>query len=77
MSEDSIPDFSKKARAGINRFFDEGFTRWPKNKLSVLFDNRPLETEEIQAILTSWEKSGFIRLRKNTDVYFEVLKQIE
>jgi hypothetical protein len=73
----SQPNHIEVAKAGINRFLDEGFTSWPEDKLRPLFLNRPLEDESIKAILTLWEESGSIRLLRHPDAYIQVLKHIE
>ena len=59
---------------GMWRFYDEGFTRWPQDKLAPLFSNTNLEHPEIQAEFRSLEAQGFIRLNKKEDCYLEVIR---
>ena len=64
------------ATAGINRFYDEGFTKWPEEKFRVLFAGAALEEEEIQQALTIWEQAGAIRIKREAACFVEVLHPI-
>lgn len=61
------------AKAGLNRFYDEGFTQWPEEKLKVVFSNQNLEGEEIQAVLKRWHAAGFIELPRQKHEYLKML----
>jgi len=60
------------AAAGLNRFYDEGFTRWPEEKLRPLFSNADIESEAIQQELARWQEMGWIELPRRKDVYLIV-----
>jgi hypothetical protein len=64
------------AAAGIDRFYDEGFTRWPEEKFRVLFAGTALEEKEIQRVLTFWEQSGAIKIWRDAERFVEVLQPI-
>jgi hypothetical protein len=64
------------AAAGISRFYDEGFTRWPEEKFRVLFAGATLEEKEIQRALAFWEQSGAIKIRRDAECFVEVLQPI-
>lgn len=64
------------AAAGIDRFFDEGYTKWPEDKFRVLFAGATLEEEEIQQALDTWEKAGAIRIRREEVCFVEVLHPV-
>jgi hypothetical protein len=61
------------AKAGLNRFYDEGYVRWPEEKLRVLFSNHSLLEPEIERALGSWAAQGWIKLSKERREYIEVL----
>jgi len=65
------------AAAGINRFYDEGMTRWTEAKFRVLFTGATLEEESIQNALSVWEASGAIVRMNQPDCFVEVLHSIE
>ena len=62
------------AKAGLSRFYDEGFYQWPEAKLRVVFGNRDLEDPLIQAALVAWQQQGIIRLVARPDLYIEMIK---
>jgi hypothetical protein len=64
------------AAAGIDRFYDEGFTKWSEEKFRVLFAGVALEEEEIQRALLSWEQSGAIKIKRDASCFVEVLRPI-
>ena len=64
------------AKAGLNRFYDEGYTVWPKSKLQSLFSNHSLESEEVMSELLSWDKEKWINLRKEDNQYLIMLSII-
>jgi hypothetical protein len=64
------------AIAGLNRFYDEGFTRWPEDKLIPLFSNRNLDDFDILNALSRWEGQGWVRIEKSSSCYLEVLSII-
>jgi hypothetical protein len=64
------------AAAGIDRFYDDGFTKWPEEKFRVLFTGAALEEEAIQAALHRWEKSGAIKIWRDSTCFVEVLRPI-
>jgi len=59
--------------SGLWRFYDDGFTRWPRNKLMPLFSNIDLGQPEVQKALESLERQGQIKLKRTTECYLEVL----
>jgi hypothetical protein len=78
MSENNDLEKIKMAvRTGISglwRFYDDGFTRWPINKLAALFSNLDLEHPEIQKELRRLQKEGLLKLHGKTDCYLEVIQ---
>jgi hypothetical protein len=58
---------------GLWRFFDEGYTCWPAEKLTPLFRNIDLNHPEIQEALRQAEAKGWVRLHGKNDCYLEVL----
>lgn len=71
-----MKDYVVEAIAGINRFYGEGYTKWPQSQLVMAFGGRSLRTKEIDNTLLDLERSGFIRLHKQVDCYLEVLQKI-
>jgi hypothetical protein len=61
------------AKAGLNRFYDEGCAHWPEEKLRVVFSNYSLEEPEIEMALENWAAQGWIKLPKRKEKYVEVL----
>jgi hypothetical protein len=61
------------AKAGLNRFYDEGYIRWPEDKLRTLFCNRGLQEPEIASALEEWKAGGCIELPKQTNEYLKML----
>lgn len=64
------------AKAGLNRFYEEGYTRWPLDKLRTIFQKNDLESPEIAAALKEWEKSGWVQLPKTDEEYLVLLQLI-
>ena len=64
------------AKAGLNRFYDEGFTCWPEDKLRAIFSNQDIEVDPIKTELESWQKSGWIELPKTKLEYLNMLEII-
>ena len=60
------------AQAGLNRFFDEGVSRWPDETLRPLFLNTNLEHPYVQQALAGWQLAGYITLNKTPDCYLVV-----
>ena len=65
------------ATAGLNRFYDEGFTKWSEEKLRPLFSGARLDESEIEERLHEWEHRGFVKRKNQTECFLEVLKPIE
>lgn len=61
------------AKAGLNRFYDEGYSRWPEEKLRVVFSNHSLQEPEIERTLESWAAQGWIKFPKRKEEYIEIL----
>lgn len=61
------------AKAGLNRFYDEGCVRWPEEKLKVVFGNRSLQDPEISEILEEWQIAGWVQLPKRKEEYLNML----
>jgi hypothetical protein len=64
------------AKAGLNRFFGDGMSKWPEATLRPLFSNTDLEHPCIQRALLEWQSSGYITLHKKPECYLTVLKEI-
>ena len=64
------------AKAGLNRFYDEGYVRWPEDKLTVVFGNHSLQEPAIAQALESWETQGWIKLPKRKAEYAVILAVI-
>ena len=64
------------ASSGINRFFDEGYTRWPESKFRSLFQGVPLENPEVAAAIALWVANGSLSISNPRDPVFEILKLI-
>lgn len=64
------------AKAGLNRFYDEGYVCWPLGKLTVVFQNKRLEQPEIANELKRWEEAGWIKLPKTDAEYLIMLNII-
>jgi hypothetical protein len=64
------------AKNGLNRFHDEGFARWPAEKLRAVFGNQDLESENIMRVLEKWRDAGYIKLPKTNEEYLRMLKII-
>jgi hypothetical protein len=64
------------AKAGLNRFYDEGYVTWPEDKLRVIFGNLSLDVPDVARVLLVWEGNGWIKLAKSRDSYITVLKPI-
>jgi len=64
-------------RARINRFYEEGAYIWSKADVQKDLSNR-LETNNpmLLGALLRWEKSGYIKLGKDDEHFFEVLGPI-
>lgn len=81
MSENDNAEKIKKnieiGLSGIWRFYDEGFTRWPYDKLASVFSNMNLEHPEIQRQFRALESQGFIKLHKKGECYIEVIRAPE
>jgi len=60
--------------SGLWRFYDDGFTRWPRTKLAPLFLNMDLDNPDIQKEFQSLEINGFIKIFKMEDCYLEVIQ---
>lgn len=73
-NEEKIKSAIRIGVSGLWRFYDDGFVRWPRNKLTPLFSNLDLEQPEIQKELESLEKKGLIKLLRTNDCYLEVLR---
>ena len=76
MKPDEIETKIAIAAAGIDRFFDDGFTKWPEEKFRVLFAGAALEEDLIQKALLTWEARGAMARRSRVDCFVEVLHPI-
>ena len=65
------------AKAGLNRFFSEGYTKWPEDKLLALFDNRPMSDPIVKKTIEAWENEGAVVLHRKHNNYLEILRQIK
>jgi hypothetical protein len=63
------------AKAGIDRFYSEGYVRWSRENFQRLLGHKvDIEDPCIQSALRAWEEIGVIRLVGQDDCYIEVLK---
>ena len=76
MNQSEIEKGISCAAAGIDRFFDEGYTKWPEDKFRVLFCGAALEEDAVQNILAVWEKSGAIKIRREPNCFVEIIHPI-
>ncbi len=78
MSEDSDLERIKIAVEtgirGLWRFYDDGFTRWPRNQLTSLFSNLDIEHPEVQRELCRLQEQGLVKLHGLVDCYLEVVQ---
>lgn len=66
-------------KAGLNRFYSEGYAKWTQKTFFSLFNNGEeidFDDDRIQSSLKNWEAEGFIRITKYEYCYIEVLKSI-
>lgn len=66
-------DIIEIAERGLWRFYDEGYYRWPREKLQSFYSNTSLDNPEVKKSLSYLEKKGFIKLVREADCYIEVL----
>lgn len=66
--------FAETAKAGLARFFDEGYTKWPEDKLRVIFANRDLNDPDVQSLLSNWLALGIVELPRRADCYLIMRK---
>ena len=76
MTEDEMRKKIAIAAAGIDRFYDEGYTKWPEDRFRVLFTGSALEEKAIQEALRTWEASGAIIRRNQPTCFVEVLRPV-
>lgn len=71
-------DFSESLdviKAGIERFYSEGYIKWSKKNFLKLFnEDIDINDPEIISVLEEWEKNGIIRFVGKDEVFIEVLK---
>lgn len=59
---------------GLERFFDEGMTLWPKDKFFLLFPSEEIASSSyILEQLTDLEKQGAISFVGTDELYIKVL----
>lgn len=59
---------------GMQRFFDEGLTIWPKDKFFLLFPSRDVaQSDFVFKQLKDLESKGSIELVGSDDVYVRVI----
>ncbi len=59
---------------GLERFFDEGMTLWPKDKFFLLFPNETTASSSyVLEQLTNLEKQGAISFVGTDELYIKVL----
>jgi|GEM_PF-2897929 hypothetical protein len=62
-------------KAGIERFYSEGYIKWSKkNFLNLFNEDIDINDPELISILQEWEKNGIIRFVGKNEVFIEVLK---
>lgn len=64
------------AATEMDRFFDEGFTKWPEENFPVLLAGAAPEEDAISKALDTWEKAGAIRITREEACFVEVLRPI-
>lgn len=62
-------------KAGFNRFYSEGYVKWPEENIRKIFDG-VLENEEIN-FLKSLEEKGYIDFVGKGDCYVLILSKID
>lgn len=63
------------AKDGLNRFYADGYTKWPKATFQKMFGEVNIANPHIQSVLHEWEAAGLIRFVGRDDYYIEVLEQ--
>jgi hypothetical protein len=69
-------DAAKILKAGINRFYDEGFNRWSRETVDNVIFPATADDPKIVELLREWSRLGYIRLEGSSDCYFEVLRPV-
>lgn len=64
------------AKAGLNRFYEEGCVSWTEEKLRVIFGNHLLQEPEIEQVLQLWQANGWIKLSRRSEEYAVVMSII-
>ena len=77
MNTPNESDLIETARAGLNRFLDEGMTRWPEDKLRALFGNRSMNDPIVENALENWANDGSIILHKTLNLYIEIIREVQ
>jgi hypothetical protein len=62
-------------KAGLNRFYSEGYTKWSEENLTKIFAG-VLKDDEIE-FLYMLEKKGYVELIKDADCFIRVLRRID
>ncbi|MCP4088491.1 MAG: hypothetical protein GY746_01675 [Gammaproteobacteria bacterium] len=75
LNNDSMRSALEIAKAGIDRFYFEGYTKWPKSKFQQLLGPHiNLDDQRIRYTLLAWENAGIIQYIDTEDVYICILK---
>lgn len=69
-------DVTQILKAGINRFFDEGFYRWSREAVDNVVSPATADDPKIVEVLREWSRLGHIRFEGSDDCYFDVLRPV-
>ena len=71
----SVVESLRIVQAGLERFYGEGYVRWPRNKFEAIFPpGLSLDEPAVAEQLADWERRGFIKLNHTGDPFVTVLR---
>jgi len=63
------------ARAGIDRFFSEGYLQWSRDSFQrLLGPDVSLDDDRVLFTLYGWEDAGIVQFVGNDEIYVEVVR---
>lgn len=63
------------AKAGIDRFFSEGYTQWPRESFQrLLGPDVSLDDDRIRFSLYGWEDAGIVQFVGEDQIFVKVLR---
>jgi hypothetical protein len=72
----SVTDPMIVLQAGINRFFDEHYYRWPRATVEHVLSPASADDPVVTRSLLKWSQLGYIRFVGSDECYFEVLRPV-